>query len=142
MSEKYNDITELVFTMNRLTKEGMEYGLNSLSFVQLQALSFIYRKEQGPTMKDLSAYLNITPPSVTSIVNNLIKLNLIKKIRDTQDKRSIRLILTSKGGRELHKGFNSAKNCLEKRLSYLSEKDKKEFIRILTKLSYLFKCND
>jgi DNA-binding MarR family transcriptional regulator len=141
MSKKSNQLADLIFTINRLTKEGMEYGLNSLTFTQLQTLSFVYRST-NPNIKEISKYLHITPPSVTSMVNNLVKLKLLKRKTSGCDKRSKNILLTTKGEKELHKGYALAKKCLEKRLDYLSEKDKKEFIRIISKLSHIFEQKD
>jgi DNA-binding MarR family transcriptional regulator len=137
MSQKSNQLADLIFAMNRLTKEGMEYGLNSLTFTQLQTLSFVYRSS-NPTMKEIAKYLHITPPSATSMVNNLVKLKFLKRKINGSDKRSINLLLTTKGEKEVHKGYALAKKHLEKRLDYLSEKDKREFIRIISKLSHIF----
>jgi|AntRauTorckE6833_2_1112554.scaffolds.fasta_scaffold00115_24 DNA-binding MarR family transcriptional regulator len=137
MPKKSNQLADLIFTMNSLTKEGMEFGLNSLTFIQLQTLSFVYRST-NPTMKEIAQYLHITPPSATSIVNNLVKLKFLKRKTNGNDKRSTNLFLTNKGEKELHKGYDLAKKHLEKRLDYLSEKDKREFIRIISKLSHIF----
>jgi len=126
----------LVFTMNRLTKEGMEHEKGSPSYIQLQALSFILH-QKNPIMKDVAEYLNITPPSATFLVNNLIKLGLVKRVYDADDKRIVRLGISNKGKKELQAGFAKSKKHLHKRLSLLSAKERQDFILILKKLSLL-----
>lgn len=131
-----DELIELVFTMNRLTKEGMEHEKGSPSYIQLQALAFISR-QKNPIMKDVAEYLNITPPSATFLVNNLIKLDLVKRIYDKNDKRIIRLSISNKGKKELDMGFSKSKKHLKKKLSLLSTKERQNFISILKKISLL-----
>lgn len=131
-----NELIELIFTMNRLTKDGMENEKGSPSYIQLQALSFVLR-QKNPIMKDVAEYLNITPPSATFLVNNLIKLDLVKRIYDSDDKRIIHLSISNKGKKELQAGFAKSKQHLHKKLSFLSVKERQNFILILKKISLL-----
>lgn len=134
--DNIDELIELVFTMNRLTKEGMEHEKGSPSYIQLQALSFILR-QKNPIMKDVAEYLDITPPSATFLVNSLIKLDLVKRIYDSEDKRIIRLSISNKGKKELQAGFAKSKQHLHKKLSFLSAKECQSFILILKKISLL-----
>lgn len=131
-----NELIELIFTMNRLTKDGMENEKGYPSYIQLQALSFVLR-QKNPIMKDVAEYLNITPPSATFLVNNLIKLDLVKRIYDSDDKRIIHLSISNKGKKELQAGFAKSKQHLHKKLSFLSVKERQNFILILKKISLL-----
>jgi len=129
-------LVDLVFTMNRLTKDGLENEKGFPSYIQLQALSFILR-QKNPTMKDVAKYLNITPPSTTFLINNLIKFNLVKRVYDKNDKRIIRLNISNKGKKELQAGFAKSRKHLHKKLSLLSTKERQDFISILKKVSLL-----
>jgi len=131
-----NELIELMFTMNRLTKEGMEHEKGSLSYIQLQALSFISRQE-NPIMKDVAKYLNIAPPSVTFLISNLIELGLVDRIYDDNDKRVTRLVVNVKGKKKLQAGFMKSKKHLSKKISLLSIEERQNFILILKKLSLL-----
>jgi len=134
-----NDIDEfidLIFVINRLTKEGLENEKGSPSYIQLQALSFISRQEK-PIIKNLAEYLNITAPSATFLINNLIKLELVNRLHNTQDKRMVHLVISKKGKKELAKSFLKSKKHLYKKLSLLSARERKNFILILKKISLL-----
>ena len=48
-------------------------------------------------MKELAGFLFITPPSVTSLINNLVKQGMIKRAIDKKDRRILRLTITEKG---------------------------------------------
>jgi len=134
-----NDIDEfidLIFVINRLTKEGLENEKGSPSYIQLQALSFISRQEK-PIIKNLAEYLKITAPSATFLINNLIKLELVNRLHNTQDKRMVHLVISKKGKKELEKSFLKSKKHLYKKLSLLSARERKSFILILKKISLL-----
>ena len=134
-----NDIDEfidLIFVINRLTKEGLENEKGSPSYIQLQALSFISRQEK-PIIKNLAEYLNITAPSATFLINNLIKLELVNRLHNTQDKRMVHLVISKKGKKELAKSFLKSKKHLYKKLSLLSARERKSFILILKKITLL-----
>src|SRR5680860_859478 len=122
-----DELIDLEFTMNRLTKEGMEHENGSPSYIQLQALSFILH-QKNPIMKDVAEYLNITPPSVTFLVNNLIKLGLVKRVYGTDDRRVVQLDISNKGKKELQIGFAKSKKHLYKKLYLLSVKERQNFI--------------
>lgn len=134
--EDLDELINLVFAMNRLTKEGLENEKGTLSYIQLQALSFISRQKK-PIIKNVAEHLNITAPSTTFLVNNLIKSKLVNRLYSAQDKRKIYLVISKKGERELKKGFKKAKQHLSKKLSFLSIKEQQNFIFILKKISLL-----
>ena len=101
---------------------------------QLEVLRYIGEKG-APTMKEIARHLGITPPSVTNIIETLCRKNFLKRELDKKDKRIARIIFAPK----LWKYFSNSK---EKRLLVLKDafasleaKDKKELIRIITKLT-------
>jgi len=130
-------LIELVFTLSRITREGVEERSNSLSYIQFQTLSFLLR-QKNPTMREVSKHIHITAPSTTILINNLVRMKLVSRINDESDRRMIRLILTTSGREELEKGFLVAKKHLANIFSKLSKKDREDFVRVLTKLSELF----
>lgn len=131
-----DELINLVFTMNRLTKEGLEGEKGTPSYIQLQALSFISKRKR-PIKKDIAKHLKITPPSATFLINNLIKSKFINTLSNDKDKRETYLIISEKGKKELKKGFAKAEKYLHEKLAFLSTKERKSFILILKKISLL-----
>lgn len=77
-----------------LTKHHLNY---------LQAIA-----EMGnPTFGELAAALNVTKPSVTSIVNKLMSVDFISKTQSKDDKRIFYIRLTKKGKRVME-SYNKA----------------------------------
>ncbi len=130
-------LTELVFTLSRITRDGIEGKNNSLSYIQFQTLSFLIRKKT-PTMKEVSEHIHITAPSTTTLIDNMVRMKYILRINNKIDRRIIRLKITKNGQKELEIGLVAAKKHLEKIFNKLPKKDRNDFERILTKLYKLF----
>jgi DNA-binding MarR family transcriptional regulator len=98
--------------------------------LQRETLRFIMEND-GCVMKEVANYLQITPPSATSMTNNLVKAGVIKRQADKRDRRTIRLFITKKGEKTLSTGIQH----MSKRLSKLSTGEQKNLIKILNKIA-------
>lgn len=132
-------LTSMIFTTSRLIRERTKdrEKIDPLSYLQLGTLRYVAEKD-NPPMKDIADYLCITPPSATSLINSLVKAKQLERIHDKDDRRLIRLAITSKGKKRLGDGFKKITARLRKILSHLSEKERDDFIRILEKLSRVY----
>lgn len=63
----------------------------------IDAIWNLEQSEKTVKVSDISAYLNVTRPSITKLINELEKLNVVQKIPDEGDGRIIRLKLTELG---------------------------------------------
>lgn len=131
-----NEIIENMFKIFRHLKEEMSFknSFINLSLLQIQALIFIKQNEKSQ-MREISHHFNIELPSATSLVNNLHKLQLVERFNDPEDRRLVRISLTSKGKSLLNRVKNQRKKKLEKILSYLSENEKNELLHIFKTLN-------
>lgn len=110
-------------------KDAKDFGFSPSHFEVL-----IYLSDKGPvTMKEVAKWLNITPPSVSALVDKLVAKNFIKRINSDEDRRTIQITL----GEEAHKIFiklHKKKDIVfEEMLGKLSDKDKNDLIRIINK---------
>lgn len=100
---------------------------------QLQVLQYVSEHE-NPTMKDIAAELQVTPPSVTTIVEALCEGGFLKREVDEHDRRIIRVVVTPKTFRT----FSSLKDAklviLKNLFSKLSNEDKETLSVIINKL--------
>lgn len=46
---------------------------------------------------EIADFFNVTPGAVTSMCDKLVKLNLIQRVRENEDRRVVKLILTNIG---------------------------------------------
>jgi len=133
-------IISLIFKTDRLIYRRLkkeEKQLDPFSILRLEALRYIAEKK-NPSMKEVADYFCITPPSVTSLINSLVKSKVVKRVHDRNDRRAIRLFITSKGRGELKKGINKTNNIMRKVLRQLDTKELKDLIKILEKLSKIY----
>jgi DNA-binding MarR family transcriptional regulator len=98
-----------------------------------------YFEGVGVNMSDVANHLNITPPSATSLVNNLVKNTKLKRVSDASDRRIVRLQLTPSGLRALREGRAQLINRLKGVFEVLNQKEQKQMIAILQKISKQYK---
>ncbi len=90
---------------------------------------------KGIIFRDLANVLNLAPPTITPLINNLVKQAYVERMRSEADRRVVYIRLTDKGMRFLDKSelhFNAGVLALVK---HLGEEDTKELIRIVGKAS-------
>ncbi|HEX7042761.1 MAG TPA: MarR family transcriptional regulator [Patescibacteria group bacterium] len=136
-------LIEKTFSFLRCIKERMslQTDVMNLSMVQLHTLLYIKHNPSTP-MKSIAEYLKVELPSATSILNNLVKLQYVKRNTDKDDRRLVLLTLTSKGETLLSDAMKERTKNMEKILSYLSEKDRQELLRIFDTLVIAMEKNN
>lgn len=132
-------LISMIFTTSRLIRERAEdrEKIDVFSYLQLETLRYVAEKD-NPPMKDIADYLCITPPSATSLINNLVKMKQLERIYDKDDRRLIRLAIAAKGRKTLEVGFKKITKRMQRVLSKLNEKERSDLIKILEKLSRVY----
>ena len=132
MSKAALEIEELVFQIMRLMKRQMDVTteFSSLNISQIQTLVFL-KENDGANMTDLATFLQIELPSVTSLVNKLVRKDLVQRLADRSDRRVVRIELTKTGEKLLLQTTQKRIQQIKKVMSYLSNDQKREFITIL-----------
>jgi DNA-binding MarR family transcriptional regulator len=133
---KMNELVASIFAVMRVVREHAQkrHKRDPFSILQLETLNYVSVNGQ-PTMKDISNYLCITPPSATSIVNGLVKAGKLERIPDPRDRRIVRLSATAKGKREAGKWYAEKTARMKKIFAVLSEKERGDIVRMFTKIS-------
>lgn len=67
-----------------------------LTTAQLRVL-FLVREAPGVTAGELAQRINVTPPTISGIVDRLVKMDLIRREDDQSDRRLVRNMLTEQG---------------------------------------------
>lgn len=136
MSITTKKLTSLLFSIARIIREYIkpEGKDNFFSFLQFGTLYYISKKK-NVTMSEIAEHLCVKPPSVTPLIDNLIKMGQIKRVPDKNDRRVIRLTITPAGLRTIKHGFAKVNQRMEKLLTKLSGKEQRDLIKILQKFS-------
>ena len=108
-------------------------GFNPVIYIKAEILKFL-QDNQTSKMKDVANYLGITPPSATTMIDKLVQEKYLSRKQDPNDRRQVLLIVTNKGKTFIHTSFENMRKILDKTLDVLSDKDKKDLIRIYNKL--------
>ena len=104
-----------------------------LTLVQAQALKLL-RAAPLPTSK-LADALGISAPAMTQLSDRLGRKNLIERRTVKSDRRAVIVALTEKGARVID-GFRNRRNeMFAETLSRLSDDDRSEVIRALSKIA-------
>jgi DNA-binding MarR family transcriptional regulator len=122
------------FNVFKLFKTKMKgFSHVTLSITEVGALHYISKKGQI-TMKELSKFLEITPPSTTTLIDKMIKLNILKRSFNEEDRRNVILSFTNKGEEMFEKARIEKIKIAKNILSCLSEKERLELCRIFNKI--------
>ena len=135
-TDSIGKVISLVFSVSRLIREKYVYDKSSsqLSYLNLETLRYV-KEKKDPLMKNVADYLCITPPSATSLIDSLVKVDLLKRIFDDNDRRSIRLKITNQGKKMIGKNLVEITARMKKALSPLNKEEQEKLIKILKKLS-------
>lgn len=116
-----------------------ENKLNDLIPTHGNILTALYESEKSLTMKEIAKKIGKDKSTVTSLVNKLADLGYVKKQKCEKDKRVTYIVLTNKA-REIEGTFNFISSQVkETAYSNFTDEEKKEFLRLLRKLSTNFK---
>lgn len=89
----------------------------------------------GLTVSYISSKLSVTRSAITQLINRLEGQNYINKQTDSSDRRHVRVTMTKKAYNTLKTLQNMLANQTLGLVEYLGEKDTKELIRLLNKIS-------
>jgi len=101
----------------------MRHGRGSdISIPQFRALAFIQRMPDSSLSK-LAEHLGLTLPSVSKLVDGLVKQGLIIRQESTEDRRRLTLELTQAGASIINSARTGAQANLAKKLDCLSNSE-------------------
>ncbi len=122
--------------VNRLQRRLRQESLGGLSPAQASALGSISR-HGSPTLGELAAMEQVQPPSMTRIVANLTEAGMVTRAADANDRRSVRVHITSAGERALGLMRTRKNAFLLRRLGELSAEEQQQAVELVGLLEHL-----
>ena len=104
-----------------------------LTLAQYRVLVFLDRGDRPAS--DVAALLDVTPSTVTSVVDGLVGRDLVRRGTDVSDRRRVVLQLTEKGREVLRQGDQLVAERLGRLLGYLADEQAEEVLRGLELLN-------
>jgi DNA-binding MarR family transcriptional regulator len=111
-----------------------QLGVCELKVTQIRQLKII-ANNKGLTFGRFAEILNITRPSVTEIVNKLIRMDCVKKIKSEEDGRIFYLETTEKGRKIATQDYLRDRIIANKIFETLDETEIYLFTRAINKIS-------
>ncbi|MCC3866405.1 MarR family transcriptional regulator [Terrisporobacter petrolearius] len=123
------------FIDNKLKKNNLDDLIPSHGNI----LTALFESDKSLTMKEISNKIGKDKSTVTALVNKLISLGYIEKEKSISDKRVTYIKLTQ-NARNIEDSFNHISSQVRQTAyNNFTEEEKKEFLRLLKKLSTNFK---
>ncbi|HEY4711843.1 MAG TPA: MarR family transcriptional regulator [Dehalococcoidia bacterium] len=105
-----------------------EYGLTTEQYSVLAAIDYF----GGPTkVTDIAHWLERSTNSISMIVDRMVKVGLVKRVRDKVDRRVVFVSNSSKGEKALKPATLAGLEVIQKILSPLSDEDRHTLISLL-----------
>ncbi|MCY1152316.1 MAG: MarR family transcriptional regulator [Sphaerochaetaceae bacterium] len=139
---EFSSFRELRENMNRMmscfiknVKTPISQQLN-LNASQIQVI-LLLMKYKNQKMSDLTKHTNVVKSSMTNIIDSLEALQLVKRIRNKDDRRIVFVGLTDKGEDLANNLRKAIFHLFEQKLSYISTNERQEFIESINKITFL-----
>ncbi|NBD24756.1 MarR family winged helix-turn-helix transcriptional regulator [Paenibacillus glycinis] len=109
-----------------------KYGLSTETF---QILEFLYHKGPHPIQK-ISDTFSIPSGSITYVIDKLEKKGFVERLPIPGDRRKTNVALTGEGQRYFGDIFPKHAQTIADNLSFATDEEKLELIRVLKKIGY------
>lgn len=108
-----------------------------LSIPQFRALRFIQQNPDS-SLSSLAEYLGLMLPSVSKLVDGLVKVGLVIRQESLTDRRKLNLVLTQAGEAIVDTARANAQACMAKTLGRLSDEELEIVHRAMQLLNPIF----
>lgn len=129
-----NTFVKLMRCSNSVASDVHNHFPDWLTVSQFGILEALYHL--GPmSQKKLAAKILKSPGNLTTIINNLVKRDLVKRVVNPEDKRYYSIELTPKGSKLIKELFPRHSKVILERFSILSKQEQSTLGQLLKKLS-------
>lgn len=96
---KVKDLIDSFFVAKRITEMMPELpkGLKPRHIHVIDSIAEIRKVKDKVCVSDISSALKVTTPSITKLINELYKMEIVRKEHEDEDKRMVTLYLTDLG---------------------------------------------
>lgn len=104
-----------------------------LTLSQIAILDILSRDKES-NMSDLARSMNVTTAAMTGIVDRLVRDGYVARSNDLEDRRVIKIKLTSKGKGAVKSLLENKKHMITKVFGVLPQKERDEYLKILMRI--------
>ncbi|MFH1339450.1 MAG: MarR family transcriptional regulator [Candidatus Omnitrophota bacterium] len=100
---------------------------------QMVTLIRIYEKATT-RLGNLSREMRVSPPTITGVVDRLVRNGYLRRTQDEEDRRAVNVGLTDKGKKFVEKILSEINKRWYKILARLTEEERENYLRILKRI--------
>ena len=119
---------------NQMTIRWNKIFNEDLGVSHILTLSFLQHNESSRP-SDVSKALGLTPPTVTHLVNKLVKKGLVERQANDNDRRIIYLVITKQGQDVLEKAIESGQVLRKEVFLKLTDEERQQLLTLYKKLN-------
>lgn len=124
---QYIDELKFLFFPDQWSDAFLDYSKN-----EILALLFLYRKKNA-NMTEISEYINAPLNTTTGVVGRLEKKLMVERVRDSQDRRVVNIVLTEKADQYIVEEKKVIEYYFEEINDRLTEEEKLAAVSIFKK---------
>jgi len=136
--ESASELLEVVpMVMREIRTLMRSHGSSELTVPQFRALAYVNRN-QGSALHKLADHMGLTSPSVSTLVDGLIKRGMMTREDQPDNRRCVRLDVTSRGRAILETSTRGTLASLERKLDSIKAEDREVIVKALEILRKAF----
>jgi DNA-binding MarR family transcriptional regulator len=126
----------LIYRLHRFMEIRSKPVIKKIGFAKPQEYAMLAEVclLRNPNKKEVAKKMLLENSTAVEISKRLAQRGFIKEVADPNDKRATRLLVTDKGMKKLLESYEGLEKVHENFLDCLTEKEKKELIRLLEEL--------
>ncbi|MCL4374822.1 MarR family transcriptional regulator [Patescibacteria group bacterium] len=137
--EKENQLNrqllDAIFRISRIVRQEMSLSsrVARLSLLQLEILIYLHRVKQA-FPQALAEYFHVNKSTASVHLNHLARLHLIKRVRQTRDRRAILVSLSAKGKKLVSEGLRDKNKRTNRLLALIGIREKQLLFKVIVNL--------
>jgi DNA-binding MarR family transcriptional regulator len=101
---------------------------------QMEAMMLLHEAAESLTMGELAEALGMTPSSASQLVERLVRLGFVERLREEDDRRVVRVVVTTGARRKFDAMLRVRLRALEQLTAALSDPELRTLVELLQKL--------
>lgn len=132
------EIESLLHTVGSLTKRQQREIMTNMDITPPQADALLALQEYGAlAMGELCQKLGTACSTATDLIDRMERNGFVERVRDTNDRRVIRLKITDKGTEVIERVVEASRAHLTEQLQEMDLADKERLIQSLEQLQFM-----
>ena len=116
-----------------MRNQGDEFHKMKITMPQFFVMEYLYRSGES-RMGDIAKFLNVTTAAITGTVDKLVRELYVIRISDPEDRRIVKIRLTTKGTNVVKDVMGWRRQVSMKMFGMITQEEREQYISILTRI--------